>query len=667
MEENKEAAVLLSVRNLVVEYTSGGVPVHAVNGVSFDLAAGKTLGLVGETGAGKTTIAKTILRILPDHAVKAVEGNIYFKGEDVLSIPEKAMRNLRGKAISMIFQDPMTALNPVKTVSDQIAESIALHQNVSKKQAHEMAVEILETVGITADRADEYPHQFSGGMKQRVVIALAIACNPELLIADEPTTALDVTIQAQVLELISKIRKELNTSLILITHDLGVVAESCDSVAVVYAGQIVESGSKEDVFDHPTHPYTKGLFAALPDMSKDVNRLAAIDGMPPDPTDIPKGCSFHPRCRYAADECRESEPAVVEVSVGHFCQCFRSGEMQSLSAQAAETVREAGPRAKKEGAAGNLIEIKNLKKYFAQSRGNVHAVDDVSFAIEEGSTMGLVGESGCGKSTLGRTLVHLLESTDGKIYLHDKEVTHLNKKQVKNLREDLQIIFQDPYSSLNPRMTVKATVQEPLILSGKYKGQELEDATFHVMELVGLEKRFQYSFPHELDGGRRQRVGIARALAVDPKFIVCDEPVSALDVSIQAQILNLLMDLQETQDLTYLFVTHNLSVVRHISDYICVMYLGHLVERCATKEFFKAPLHPYSKALLSAVPSIDIHKKRERIILKGELSSPIDPKPGCRFANRCLYADEGCRGADIPLEEVMPGHFTACRKVREVN
>ena len=316
---------------------------------------------------------------------------------------------------------------------------------------------------------------------------------------------------------------------------------------------------------------------------------------------------------------------------------------------------------------GTLIEVKNLKKYFNTRRGMVHAVDDVSFRIEEGSTMGLVGESGCGKSTLGRTLVHLLESTDGKIYLREKDVTKLKKKQIRRFREEMQIIFQDPFSSLNPRMTVRATVQEPLILSGKYKKAELDEVTYQLMEQVGVEKRFQHSFPHELDGGRRQRVGIARALAVDPKFIVCDEPVSALDVSIQAQILNLLMDLQEKHELTYLFVTHNLSVVRHISDYICVMYLGHLVETCPTKEFFSNQIHPYSKALLSAVPSIDIHRKRERIILKGELSSPIDPKPGCRFANRCLYADGQCRAGDIPLEEVLPGHFVACRKTREVN
>ena len=316
---------------------------------------------------------------------------------------------------------------------------------------------------------------------------------------------------------------------------------------------------------------------------------------------------------------------------------------------------------------GELIEIRNLKKYFASKRGYVHAVDDVSFMIDEGSTVGLVGESGCGKSTLGRTLVHLIDSTGGKFFLRGNDVTKLKKKEVKALREEMQMIFQDPFSSLNPRMTIKATVQEPLILSGRYNKSELEEMTYSVMQRVGIEKRFQYSFPHELDGGRRQRVGIARALAVDPKFIVCDEPVSALDVSIQAQILNLLMDLQESQDLTYLFVTHNLSVVRHISDKICVMYLGHLVETCPTKEFFATQLHPYSKALLSAVPSIDIHRKRERIILKGELSSPIDPKPGCRFANRCLYADPDCRGADIPLEEVRPGHFVACRKVREIN
>jgi len=314
----------------------------------------------------------------------------------------------------------------------------------------------------------------------------------------------------------------------------------------------------------------------------------------------------------------------------------------------------------------DIIEIKNLKKYFNTRRGTVHAVDDVSFKIVAGSTMGLVGESGCGKSTLGRTLVHLYESTSGQILFQEKDVTRLNKNQTKALREEMQMIFQDPFSSLNPRMTVKATVQEPLLLSGKYKKEELDEATFHVMEQVGLEKRFQHSFPHELDGGRRQRVGIARALAVNPKFIVCDEPVSALDVSIQAQILNLLMDLQEKQDLTYLFVTHNLSVVRHISDYICVMYLGQLVETCPTKELFNNPMHPYSGALLSAVPSTNIHQKRARIILKGEISSPINPKPGCRFAKRCLYADDRCRGSKIELDEITPGHFVACCKAREI-
>jgi len=313
-----------------------------------------------------------------------------------------------------------------------------------------------------------------------------------------------------------------------------------------------------------------------------------------------------------------------------------------------------------------LIEVENLKKYFTTRRGKVHAVDDVSFGIEEGTTTGLVGESGCGKSTLGRTIVHLLNSTAGKIYFRGEDVTKVNKKQLKKLREKQQFIFQDPFSSLNPRLTVSATIREPLFLSGRFNSAELENETYRLMETVGIEKRLKYSYPHELDGGRRQRVGIARALALNPGFVVCDEPVSALDVSIQAQILNLLMDLQDQHGLTYLFITHNLSVVRHISDNICVMYLGQLVERCPTKDFYSNQLHPYSKALLSAVPSVDIHHKRERIILKGEITSPINPKPGCRFVRRCWYSDEQCLNT-VGLEEVLPGHFVACCKAREIN
>jgi len=314
----------------------------------------------------------------------------------------------------------------------------------------------------------------------------------------------------------------------------------------------------------------------------------------------------------------------------------------------------------------NLIECKNIKKHFSTPKGTVHAVDDVSLEIQEGSTMGLVGESGCGKSTLGRTLIHLQESTDGQIIFEGEDITKRNKKQLKSLREDMQLIFQDPFSSLNPRMTVKSTIQEPLSISKKYNAEEFEEETYRLMDLVGIERRLKYSYPHELDGGRRQRVGIARALAVNPKFIVCDEPVSALDVSIQAQILNLLKDLQKERGLTYLFVTHNLSVVRHISDHICVMYLGQLVERCPTKQFFEKQLHPYSKALISAVPSTDIHHRRARIILKGEINSPINPKPGCRFAKRCVYADERCY-QPIPLAEITPGHYVACCKAKEIN
>ncbi len=677
MEEKfkpKTESRLLSVRDLAVEYKTEEDTVKAVNKISFDLDYGDSLGLVGETGAGKTTIAKAILQLLPDRQAKITNGEILLDGNDLLKLSEHDMQNVRGKRISMVFQDPMTSLNPVKRVCWQIEESMREQLGLSKQEAEKKAREIFEMVGITSDRFREYPHQFSGGMKQRVVIAIALACNPDLLIADEPTTALDVTIQAQVLEVIKDLQTKNNMSLIMITHDFGVVANSCNKVGVVYAGEIIEFGTIRQVLEQPKHPYTKGLFEAIPTISFDIDRLKSIHGAPPDPTKLVEGCKFYPRCEYAFDACKE-QVQDMEFGDGHRCKCclYANGkEMRPEYVTRTHSHRHVSETSKKLNArrevksTETLIELRNLKKYFATSRGALHAVDDVSLTILKGKTMGVVGESGCGKSTLGRTIIHLLDSTGGQILYQGKDITYLKGPEQSEYRHKMQIIFQDPNSSLNPRMTVEDTITEPMLISKRFSKNEMREKANELMNLVGVDKRMRRSYPHELDGGRRQRVGIARALAMNPEFIVCDEPVSALDVSIQAQILNLLQDLQISQQLTYMFVTHDMSVVRHLSDDICVMYLGQVVEISPAKEMFKNPMHPYTKVLLSAIPSIDLNDHRKRIITHGELSSPIEPAPGCRFANRCPYAKEECSQPQTH-EEVSANHFVSCCRVREIN
>jgi peptide/nickel transport system ATP-binding protein len=567
----------------------------------------------------------------------------------------------------------MTALNPVLTVGDQIAEIYFLHNDCTKAESMEKAKEMLEMVGIPGERASEFPHQFSGGMKQRVVIAIALACQPSLIIADEPTTALDVTIQAQVLDMMSELREKLNTSMLLITHDLGVVAEVCDKVAIMYAGEIVEYGTLEHIFNNTLHPYTMGLFNSLPSLDKDTDRLIPIHGLMPDPTDLPQGCSFYPRCPYAQDICRETPPELRQFEDGHMCRCHFSGALVSQAEQEPET--ETTPvieveESAHDAAAGDdvLLEAVHLKKYFQTKSGYLHAVDDISFTIKRGKTLGVVGESGCGKSTLGRALIGLNEATDGQVLFEGQDVTHLKGRERRKFLTQMQMIFQDPFSSLDPRKSVFEQIAAPLRINKLCANNiELEKRVAELMDTVGLARRLTYSYPHELDGGRRQRIGVARALAVEPKFIVCDEPVSALDVSIQAQVLNLLQDLQEAKNLAYIFITHDLSVVRHISDDIMVMYVGCMVEKCESMELFQYPLHPYTKGLLSAVPVPSINVEKKRIIMQGELTSPVDPKPGCRFAKRCPYATDLCHQQQPPQEEVRPNHFVACHHVHEIN
>jgi len=667
--DQEDDDVLLSVKDLVVHYVLKDETVEAVNGISFTIRKGQTLGLVGETGSGKTSTALAIMNLIQSPPGVIESGDIIVNGKDMLTMTSKQLEKVRGKDVSMIFQDPMTALNPVMTVGQQIAESIMYHENLSASESLEKAVGILELVGISAARASQFPHQFSGGMKQRVVIAIALACNPQILIADEPTTALDVTIQAQVLDIIQELKEKLGTALIMITHDLGVVAKTCNIVAVMYAGRIIEYGTLEDIFNEPLHPYTEGLFNSLPTISDRRAELIPIPGLTPDPTRLPPGCAFEPRCRYAVDKCKE--PCTTHtVSDTHSLMCSRYDEPGfRIEMKRGEKREEQGERVPDvshllRGAAGaKFLEVRKLKKYFTYKAGTIHAVDDVTFSINEGETLGLVGESGCGKTTVGRSILRLIEPTSGEVVLNGRNILAMGRRELNRARKDFQIVFQDPFSSLNPRRTVFETIAEPIkaqnIIPGATKAQ-IEHRVMELMSTVGLAERLINTFPHELDGGRRQRIGIARALAVEPKFIVCDEPVSALDVSIQAQILNLLKELQRTRGLTFLFVTHDLAVANHFSNDIIVMYLGQEVEKAPSDELFANPMHPYTKALLSAVLVPEAGANKERVQLRGELSAPYDPPDECRFARRCNYYTKECDKGNPPYVEITPDHWVAC-------
>ncbi|NLV08503.1 dipeptide ABC transporter ATP-binding protein [Halomicrobium mukohataei] len=593
---------------------------------------------------------------------------------DLRGAPERVLRDVRGGDMGMIFQDPMTSLNPALTVGQQIAESLLLHRygrqrsdswanalreilpvvggNAVTGRVREDVLELLDAVGIPepTTRIDDHPHEFSGGMRQRVLIAIALACRPKLLIADEPTTALDVTIQAQILDLIDDLQAELGMAVLFITHDLGVVAETCDRVAVMYAGEIVEEGPVGEVFHDPSHPYTYTLLESIP--REDTERLTPIEGSVPSLIDMPPGCHFAPRCPWATDDCRRGEIPYLQhgpEAVDHRSKClFESFDTDVYGDNADGVAASETTRTDR-----TLVEIDGLKKHFSRAEDlfdrylgrepdAVRAVDGVSLDIYEGETLGLVGESGCGKSTTGRTILRLLEPTDGTVLFAGDDLASLDADALRGKRRDMQMIFQDPLSSLDPRMTVRQTITEPLAIhdlpdadDDRSKRQQRRDRVEELVAAVGLDGDQLDRYPHELSGGQRQRVGIARALAVDPDFIVCDEPVSALDVSVQAQIINLLEDLQGEFGLTYLFIAHDLSVVRHICDRIAVMYLGEIVEVADTPELFADPKHPYTQSLLSAIPVADPAVDSDRVILKGDVPSPIDPPSGCRFHTRC--------------------------------
>jgi peptide/nickel transport system ATP-binding protein len=667
---------LLQVEDLHVHFdTSRGV-VRAVEGVSYTIQPGEIVALVGESGCGKSVSALSIMRLLAKPAGRVARGRILFEGRDLLTLPEPDMRAIRGRDISMIFQEPMTSLNPVLNIGAQVMEPLQIHLGMSDKEARERAVELLQLVGITDGerRLAQYPHQFSGGMRQRVMIAIGLACNPKLIIADEPTTALDVTIQAQILELMKDLSRRLNIALLVITHNLGIVARYADRVNVMYAARIVEEGTAEQIFTSPRHPYTVGLLRSVPRLDRPKEqKLETIEGLPPNLLDPPKTCRFAPRCPHRIAVCDIDPPLFETDSPGHRSACHRAMELETLGRETPKRAPEAVQSRPADGASA-LLSVRGLTKHFeVHGRGLtggkavVRAAEDVSFDIARGQTLGLVGESGCGKTTVGRLILKLEEATSGEILFSGHDVVKASGPEMKRLRTQIQVIFQDPFSSLNPRMTVGQIIAEPMQVYKIADRKRARDRVAELLEQVGLYAYMAERYPHQLSGGQRQRVGIARALAMNPAFIVCDEPVSALDVSIQGQIINLLEELQERLGLTYLFIAHDLAVVRHISHRVVVMYLGRVMEVADRDDLYAKPLNPYTQALLDAAPVPDpvVERARSPRALRGELPSPLNPPAGCVFSSRCPYAIDACRAQMPPLVELRPNHFVACIRAHE--
>jgi peptide/nickel transport system ATP-binding protein len=670
-------APLLEINDLHTEIRLKQAVVHAVDGVSLHLEPGETLGIVGESGCGKTMTALSIMNLLPTGG-SIVSGSIKLDGTEISALSDEDMRQVRGNEVGMIFQDPLTSLNPTMTVGKQIAETVKLHRGVSSEQALDRAAEVLNLVGMpqARERIGEYPHQFSGGMRQRVMIAMALACEPKLLIADEPTTALDVTIQKQILELIDDLRLRLGMSVILVTHDLGVIAGRADRVAVMYAGKIAETTDTGTLFANPRHPYTEALFQSLPDKAAESKqKLYSIPGIPPDLVNPPTGCRFAARCRYVTDKCREEDPVLGGEAAGHLYACFHPVGTAEFSRSVTRVEHVGSPQPEFATVDGDtapvLLSVEHLVKNFPVTRGAVlqrrvgwvSAVADVSFTIRAGQTLGLVGESGCGKTTIGRLVVGLEKPTSGAINFQDRDLAKSSGREYRRERLDIQLMFQDAYASLDPRMRAGAVLLEPLTVQHIGSRQERNQKVAEMLDHVGLPRTSTERYPHEFSGGQRQRLGFARALMLNPKLIVADEPVSALDVSIQAQILNMMSDLQRELGLTYLFISHDLAVVRYVSSRIGVMYLGKLVEIGPADEVYLRPAHPYTKGLLDSAPVADPEAEQAKVKagISGELPSAIHPPSGCRFRTRCPLAEDICAEVEPPLRPFPgSGHLAAC-------
>ena len=670
------SSVLLSVRGLRTRFDTPDGLVYAVNGVDLDVRPGETLAIVGESGSGKSVSMLSVMGLVPTPPAE-VTGSVVFDGRELIGMQSSELRSLRGNEMAMIFQDPMSSLNPVHSVGSQIGEALRIHRRAGAREARDAALDMLRRVGIPDSdrRIDDYPHQFSGGMRQRVMIAMALACGPKLLIADEPTTALDVTIQAQIVDLVRGLRRDFGMAVVWITHDLGVVADLADRVAVMYAGRVVEQGTVDEIYASTRHPYTMGLLRSVPRLGETVPvKLEEIPGAPPDMRHDVAHCAFAPRCAFADHRSMAARPPLEAADQpDHLVACWHWRELAAAGI-ADRPLPELQQRT--ETTSGPILVMRNLHTHYPIHRGLlgrqagvVRAVDGIDLSIPKGTTLGLVGESGCGKTTLGRTVMRLETPTAGELWFDGDDITHAAGGELRAVRRRMHMIFQDPYSSMNPGMRVGDIVAEPMRIHGMGNRREIHGRVAELLQRVGLSEGSAVRYPHEFSGGQRQRIVIARALALGPGLIVCDEPVSALDVSVQAQVINLLADLQRDLGVTFLFIAHDLAVVKHISHEVAVMYLGKVVERAPRDAIYARPLHPYTDALLKSVPEPDPGeaRARERRVLHGDLPSPANPPVGCRFHTRCPIARQGiCDVEEPPLRQLEPSHHVACHFAEEL-
>jgi len=679
----------LRVENLQIVYHTRYGTFPAIRNVSFDVKPREIVGIVGESGCGKSTVAASVLRLLPPNG-RITGGHIWFKGKDLSQATEEQMRELRGLESAIIFQDPMTSLNPVFTIESQMVDALAAHnERLGSNEIRQRAIQMLDRVGIpdAVERIKNYPHEFSGGMRQRVMIAIALLANPSFLVADEPTSALDVTLEAQIIDLIRGLREEFGTGILYISHDLGIMAQLCDRIIIMYAGNIVESGDVYDIFDSPKHPYTQALLNSHPSRRSSRARLTTIPGQVPSLRELPQGCKFAPRCQMVKPVCHTTEPLLIPAGAQNvLCHIYDpqhaqhwTGSLTDKLAHGLALENNPQPVTIAHQVSSSIAEerltlaIRGLQVHFpdriglvgqlfGQKRGVVRAVDGVDIEIRRGETLGLVGESGSGKTTLGRTVLRLEDPTAGQTILFEEDISRLSEEKVRPLRARMQMIFQDPCSSLNPRMKVSSILLEPFRIHNIPVDPKTK--VLELLKMVELSAEQADKYPHELSGGQARRVGIARALALHPDFLVADEPTAGLDVSVAASILNLLKDLREQLNLTYLIITHNLNVISFIADRVAVMYLGKLVEIGATPDIFDRPQHPYTEALISAISVPDPRLREfqnQRIILKGEIPSPRNPPLGCPFHPRCRYAQERC-SHETPLLKPTDGegHKVAC-------